>query len=87
MSDESEVEQANETAAVIRAAMHLLAEQNGFHPAAIIAGAHAEAVAAMVVAYGGAEAAERLRAAAAQVELLPSLAAARLAATAPAGTA
>jgi hypothetical protein len=41
----------------------------------------------MVVAYGGAEAAERMRAAAAHVEPLPSLAAFTLAIQEPAGTA
>jgi hypothetical protein len=81
------LDQAQETAATVRELMRLLIEEQGFDPAAVIAGAHAEAAAAMVVAFGGREAAERMRAAAAQVEPLPSLAAVTLAAQEPAGTA
>jgi hypothetical protein len=81
------LDQAEETAAIMRELMRLLVEEQGFDPAAVIAGVHAEAAAAMVVAFGGAEAAERMRAAATQVEHLPSLAAVTLAAREPAGTA
>jgi hypothetical protein len=80
-------DEAIETAEVVRELMALPIREQGFDPAAVIAGAHAEAAAAMVIALGGAEAAERMRAAAAQVEHLPSLAAVRLAARQPAGTA
>jgi hypothetical protein len=81
------LDEAQETAAMVRELLRLLIEESGFDPAAVIAGAHAEAAAAMVIAFGGAEAAERMRAAAAQVEPLPSLAAITLAAREPAGTA
>jgi hypothetical protein len=81
------LDEAQETAATVWELMRLLVEENGFDPAAVIAGAHAEAAAKMVVAFGGAIAAERMRAAAAQVQHLPSLAAVTLAAREPAGTA
>lgn len=80
------VDQAEKTAAFVRETMRQLVELHGFDPAAVLAGAHAEAAAALVIALGGAEAAERMRAAAAQVEPLPSLAAVTLAAREPAGT-
>lgn len=80
-------EQAEDAAATVREVMRILIDERGFDPAAVIAGAHAEAVAAMLIAYGGGAAAERMRAAAAQIEHLPSLPAVQLAAAAPAGTA
>lgn len=79
--------EAEETAAVVRELIGLLIREHGFDPAAVIAGAHAEAASAMVVTFGGLEAAARLRAAAGHVEHQPSLAAVTLAAREPAGTA
>jgi uncharacterized phosphosugar-binding protein len=87
MMPDLRVDEAEETAAMVRELLRLLVEENGFDPAAVIAGAHAEAAAAMVIAFGGMEAAERMRAAAAQVAHLPSLADVVLAAREPAGTA
>jgi hypothetical protein len=84
---DTRLEQAEETAATVRELLRLLIEEQGFDPVAVIAGVHAEAAAVMVQSLGGAAAAERMRAAAAQVEPLPSLAAVMLAAREPAGTA
>lgn len=79
--------QAAQVAEAIEEVMRAMVEEHGLAPEAVIAGVHAQAVAAMVVAFGGMEAGERMRATANEIAPLPSLADAILAARAPAGTA
>ena len=86
--DEKELhQQAVATADALREVMKALVLEHGFAPQAVVAGCHAEAAAAMVVAMGGIEAAERMRAAADQVSPLPSLGDVMLAEREPAGCA
>lgn len=86
--DDNELhQQAMATAAALRKVMKALVREHGFAPEAVVAGCHAEAAAAMVVALGGLEAAERMRAAADQVSPLPSLGDVKLAECEPAGCA
>ncbi len=79
--------QALQVAEAIELVMEAMVSEHGLAREAVIAGVHAQAVAAMVMAYGGAEAGARMRAAADEIAPLPSLSDALLAARQPHGTA
>ena len=63
---------ATYAAQAIRETLSALIERDGLSPAEALAGAHAEVVASMVMAYGGQITAERCNSAAQRVAHLPS---------------